>query len=102
MCSQQGWWKIFGSEAIQFQQIPERVNRFLLKPDPIVLNYTINPSVPPPDKPAAYDVEIKIDDMNLKSRMNHVAITMAADSAKELTKLDDEVRSMSPNSLYLF
>ena len=62
-----------------------------MKPDPIVLHYTINPSVPPPEKPVAYDVEMKLDDANLKTRMTHVILGMSAESSKELTKLDDEV-----------
>ncbi|THG95970.1 hypothetical protein EW026_g5774 [Hermanssonia centrifuga] len=82
---------IFGAEAIQFQHIPERVNRYLMKSDPIVLHYTINPSMPPPEKPVAYDVEIKVDDTGLKSRMSHVVLNMVPESAKELTKIDDEI-----------
>ncbi len=71
--------------------IPERVNHFLMKPDPIVLHYTLNPTIPPPDKPQAYDVEIKIDDTTLKTRMTHVLLSMTPESAKELNKIDDEV-----------
>ncbi len=71
-----------------------------MKSDPIVLHYTINPSMPPPEKPVAYDVEIKVDDTGLKSRMSHVVLNMVPESAKELTKIDDEVQG--PNlSVYL-
>ena len=90
--------KIFGQEAIQFQQIPERVNRFLMKADPIILHYTLNPSVPPPDKPSAYDIEIKVDDATMKSRMSHVAVNMLPETVKELTRLDDEVRIHFPQA----
>jgi SWI/SNF-related matrix-associated actin-dependent regulator of chromatin subfamily D len=61
--------------------------------DPIVLHYTIDPTQPPPEKPVAYDVEIRVEDTSLKSRMSHVVMNMAPESAKELSKLDDEVRS---------
>ena len=83
--------KIFGQDAIQFQQIPERVSRFLMKADPIILHYTLNPSVLPPEKPIAYDVEIKVEDATMKSRMTHVAVNMLPETVKELTRLDDEV-----------
>jgi SWI/SNF-related matrix-associated actin-dependent regulator of chromatin subfamily D len=43
--------QIFGVEAIPFQQLPEIMMRFLLPPDPIVLHYTLNPSIAPPEKP---------------------------------------------------
>lgn len=73
-----------------FQQLPEIVNRYLAPPEPIILHYTLNPAVAPPEKPAAWDVEVKVDDSNLKGRMQHVVMSMAQDSAKELTKLDEE------------
>ena len=85
--------QIFNAETVFFQHLPEIVNRFLLPPEPIILHYTINPSIAPPEKPSAWDVEIKLDDSNLKGRMQHVVMSMASDSAKELTKLDEEVRS---------
>ncbi|KAI0717672.1 SWI/SNF complex 60 kDa subunit [Cerioporus squamosus] len=82
---------IFNADTVYFQHLPELVNRFLLPPDPVILHYTLNPAVPPPEKPAAWDVEVKADDSNLKGRMQHVVMSMASDSAKELTKLDEEI-----------
>ena len=74
-----------------FQHLPEIVNRFLAAPDPVILHYTINPTVPPPEKPSAWDVELKLDDSNMKGRMQHAVTSMSSDSAKELTKLDEEI-----------
>ncbi|KAI0632673.1 SWI/SNF complex 60 kDa subunit [Trametes polyzona] len=82
---------IFNNETVLFQHLPELVNRFLMPSDPIVLHYTLNPSVPPPEKPSAWDVEVKVDDANLKGRMQHVVVSMAQDSARDLTKLDEEI-----------
>ena len=79
-------------DSLLFTQLPERVNRFLLPAEPIVLHYTINPSIPPPDRPVAYDVEVQMDDINLKTRMQHVVVTMAPETIKELAKIDEEVR----------
>lgn len=84
--------QIFGQEPFPFQLIPERINRFLMRADPIVLYYTLDPSLPPPERPTAYDVEVKVDDTSLKGRMNHVVMSMSPDSSKDLSKLDDEVR----------
>ncbi|TBU28428.1 SWI/SNF complex 60 kDa subunit [Dichomitus squalens] len=74
-----------------FSALPEIVNRYLAPPEPIILHYTLNPTVAPPEKAAAWDVEVKVDDSNLKGRMQHVVVSMAQDSAKELTKLDEEI-----------
>ncbi|KAI0826100.1 SWI/SNF complex 60 kDa subunit [Irpex lacteus] len=82
---------IFGTEPFPFRLIPERVNRYLARSDPIVLHYTLDPSQPPPEKPVAYDVDIRVEDTSLKSRMSHVVMNMAPESAKELSKLDDEI-----------
>ncbi|KAL6299811.1 SWI/SNF complex 60 kDa subunit [Sparassis latifolia] len=82
---------LFGVDQLPFQNLPELVNRFLLPPDPIILHYTLNPAVPPPEKPGAWDVEVRVDDSTLKGRMNHVIVQMASESARDLAKLDDEI-----------
>ncbi|KAI0070675.1 BAR-domain-containing protein [Panus rudis PR-1116 ss-1] len=79
------------AESISFYQIPEILLRYLLPPDPIVLHYTLDPSKAPPEKPIAYDVEVKVDDAALRARMNHVVIGMSQDTARELSKIDDEI-----------
>lgn len=83
---------MFHVEQIAFQQIPELVNHFLQPPDPIVLHYTIKPNEPPPTSPQAWDVEVKMEDISLKGRMNQVIVSMNNDSAKELARHDEEVR----------
>ena len=74
-----------------FQHIPELVNRFLTPPDPIVLHYTVNTSGPPPDRPLAWDVEVKTDDGALKTRMAAV-LQANKESMQDLLKIDDQVR----------
>ncbi|GLB44557.1 putative SWIB/MDM2 domain containing protein [Lyophyllum shimeji] len=81
---------IFGGDSIPFQKLPEVVNRYLAAPDPIVLHYTLNPTVPPPDRPSAWDVEIKMEDASLKSRMA-VMVQQSKESAQTLAKLDEEI-----------
>lgn len=86
--------QIFGQEPFPFQVIPERVNRYLMRADPIVLHYTLDPTQSPPERPAAYDVEVRVDDQSLKGRISHVVMSMSPESSKELNKLDDEVRGL--------
>ncbi|KAH7924416.1 SWI/SNF complex 60 kDa subunit [Leucogyrophana mollusca] len=81
---------IFGGDGITFQQLPELVNRYLGPPDPIVLHYTVNPGVTPPERPAAWDIEVKMEDTSLKSRMAATVHT-SKESAQDLGKLDDEI-----------
>ena len=82
--------QIFGVEPVIFQKLPEIVNRYLAAPDPIVLHYNLNPAVPPPDRPSAWDVELKIEDSALKNRMA-VTVNTSKESAQALLKLDEEV-----------
>ncbi|EMD32802.1 hypothetical protein CERSUDRAFT_143379 [Gelatoporia subvermispora B] len=83
---------LFGpQETILFQQLPELANRYLIPPDPVVLHYTLNPALPPPEKPSAWDVEVKVDDLSLKSRMNHTILQMSSETARELSKMDEEI-----------
>jgi SWI/SNF-related matrix-associated actin-dependent regulator of chromatin subfamily D len=83
--------QIFGAETVIFQKLPEIVNRYLVAPDPIILHYSLNPGAPPPDRPSAWDVEIKMEDSALKHRMA-VTVTASKESAQTLVKLDEEVR----------
>ena len=83
--------QIFGGDAVAFQQLPELVNRYLMPPDPVILHYTINPTVPPPDRPSAWDIEVKMEDASLKNRMA-VTIQASKDSIQDMSKIDDEVR----------
>jgi SWI/SNF-related matrix-associated actin-dependent regulator of chromatin subfamily D len=82
--------QIFGVEPVIFQKLPEIVNRYLAAPDPIILHYNLNPAVPPPDCPSAWDVELKLEDSALKNRMA-VAVNTSKESAQALLKLDEEV-----------
>ncbi|TFK37555.1 hypothetical protein BDQ12DRAFT_666840 [Crucibulum laeve] len=81
---------IFGGESIKFHEIPQVINRFLTSPDPVVLHYTINPTIPPPERPSAWDVELKMEDTATKSRMT-VLVTSSKESAQSLAKLDEEI-----------
>lgn len=77
-------------ESVSFQQLPELVNHYLQPPDPIVLYYQIKPNEPPPPTPQAYDVEVKVEDTSLKSRMNQVIVNMSSETARDVAKLDEE------------
>ncbi|KAH9012860.1 SWI/SNF complex 60 kDa subunit [Lactarius deliciosus] len=80
----------FGAEVVPFNFLPELVNRYLAPPNPVVVNYTVNPSIPPPERPTAWDIELKLEDVALKSKMQGVTLNPSRDTLRELTKLDDE------------
>ncbi|KAK0240392.1 BAR-domain-containing protein [Armillaria nabsnona] len=81
---------IFRAESIAFQKLPDVVNQYLSTPDPVILFYTIDPSVPPPDRPTAWDIEVKAEDVFLKNRMG-VMLQTNRESAQNLVKLDEEI-----------
>ncbi|KAK0197359.1 BAR-domain-containing protein [Armillaria mellea] len=81
---------IFRAESIAFQKLPDVVNQYLSTPDPVILFYTIDPSVPPPDRPTAWDIEVKAEDVFLKNRMS-VMLQTNRESAQNLVKLDEEI-----------
>ncbi|KIY48606.1 SWI/SNF complex 60 kDa subunit [Fistulina hepatica ATCC 64428] len=80
---------LFGNE-VMFAKLPEMVNRYLAAADPIVLHYTINPAMPPPERPTAWDVEVKIDDVALRGRMQ-VVINPSKESLTAMQRLDEEI-----------
>ncbi|KAI6040612.1 hypothetical protein EDC04DRAFT_2867563 [Pisolithus marmoratus] len=81
---------ILGSDTVLFQQFTELVNRYLIQPDPVILHYTINPMVPPPEHPQVCNIEVKMEHTGLKNRMA-VTAQAAKDSTQDLSKLDDEI-----------
>ncbi|KAJ6581302.1 SWI/SNF complex 60 kDa subunit [Mycena capillaripes] len=85
---------IFNGESILFQKLPELVNRCLAAPDPIILHYMINPTIPAPERPMAWDVEVKTEDVALKGRMA-VMVQANKESAQNLTKLDEEIATLA-------
>jgi SWI/SNF-related matrix-associated actin-dependent regulator of chromatin subfamily D len=83
---------------VPFSLLPELANRHLAPPNPVVIYYTVNPTTPPPERPAAWDIELKMEDVALKSKMQSVTLNASRDTLRELTKLDDEVRSCAMRS----
>ncbi|PFH47618.1 hypothetical protein AMATHDRAFT_67415 [Amanita thiersii Skay4041] len=81
---------IFGAESVYFQNLPEIVNRHLAAPDPIVLHYALNPTSPPPERPSAWDIEVKLEDTSMKTKMS-VIVNPSKDTLESLTKLDEEI-----------
>ena len=84
--------QLLGAETVYFTQLPEIVTRLLVPPDPIVLHYMINPATAPPERPTAWDVEIKLEDLSLKHRMKSVTLDANQATLKTLGDIDDEVR----------
>ncbi|KAJ4476363.1 SWI/SNF complex 60 kDa subunit [Lentinula edodes] len=83
---------IFGVETIPFQKLPEYVKRLLSPPDPILLHYSFDPSLPvvEPERPTAWDVEIKMEDAALKNRMG-VMLHTNKETSVTLAKMDEEI-----------
>jgi SWI/SNF-related matrix-associated actin-dependent regulator of chromatin subfamily D len=79
--------------VIPFNFLPELANRHLAAPNPVVIYYTVNPSTPPAERPSAWDIELKLEDVGLKSKIQAVTLNPSRDTLRELTKLDDEVCS---------
>lgn len=73
-----------------FDVLPDLVNRHLTAPDPIIIHYTINPAIQPPERPSAWDVDIKMEDTLLKSKMSTLVMA-TKESSQTLSKMDEEV-----------
>ncbi|KAJ3794260.1 hypothetical protein GGU11DRAFT_845678 [Lentinula aff. detonsa] len=82
---------IFGAETIPFQKLPEYAKRHLAPPEPILLHYSFDPflPLPGPERPTAWDVEPKMEDAALKSRMG-VMLHANKETSATLAKMDEE------------
>jgi SWI/SNF-related matrix-associated actin-dependent regulator of chromatin subfamily D len=86
-------------DTIPFVHLPELVNRYLSAPDPVLLHYAFDPAQAPAERPAAWDVEVRVEDAALRAKMAGLAIGAAHGTARELARLDDEVRARALLSL---
>ncbi len=87
-------YQIFGVDQVPFSRLPDLVNRHLAPPDPVLLYYTVDPTMPSPERPMAWDIEVKVEDTSMKSRMT-VLVQANKESSQTLSKLDEEVGARS-------
>ncbi|KAF9265064.1 SWI/SNF complex 60 kDa subunit [Marasmius fiardii PR-910] len=79
-----------GHETLPFAKLPEVLTRYLMPPEPILLHYQIDPSMPPPERPSAWDVEIKMEDTSAKTRMG-MLIHPSKEATLQIAKMDEEI-----------
>lgn len=79
-----------GHETMPFAKLPEVITRYLVPPEPILLHYQFDPSMPPPERPSAWDVEIKMEDTYAKTRMG-MLINPSKEATVQIAKMDEEI-----------
>ncbi|ETW79752.1 hypothetical protein HETIRDRAFT_477346 [Heterobasidion irregulare TC 32-1] len=87
--------RISNVESVPFAALPELVNRYLMPADPVVIHYTVNPSMPPPERATAWDVEVRMEDVAMKAKMTGVMLGMTREASREILKLDDEISALT-------
>ena len=73
-----------------FHHIAEVVNRYLLPPDPIILSHAIHVDERM-QSVQAFDIDIDVDDLGLKSKMNSAYVSLSSEASKNISALDEEV-----------
>lgn len=89
--------QIFQVDAIPFHILPDVVNRFLGPPEAITIHYTINPQQPPPERPQALDIEVKMEDLALKAKMTNVTVGVQKEGVREIMQIDEKA-SFDPST----
>ncbi|KAK0554249.1 SWI/SNF and RSC complex subunit Ssr3 [Tilletia horrida] len=84
---------LFKVDSIAFHHIPEVVNRFLSPVHPVVLEYYVRTDKAEHKSPVAYDVEIEMEDQNVRARQHEVLrkFDHGTDLSKQILDLDDEI-----------
>ncbi|GAA5804108.1 hypothetical protein HPULCUR_009594 [Helicostylum pulchrum] len=80
--------QLFDMEQIHFSQLPELVNNHLSRPDPIVLEYTVNVDKQFNHSTKAYDMDVELDSVVRQKMMNGVA---SSQTQKDIMALDDKI-----------
>ncbi|KAE8216234.1 hypothetical protein CF327_g599 [Tilletia walkeri] len=84
---------LFKVETIAFHHVPEVVNRFLSPVHPVVLEYYVRTDKAEHKSPVAYDVEVEMEDQNVRARQHEVLrkFDHSTDLSKQVLDLDDEI-----------
>ncbi|KAL9931962.1 hypothetical protein V8E36_009277 [Tilletia maclaganii] len=84
---------LFKVDSISFHHVPEVVNRFLSPVHPVVLEYYVRTDKAEHKSPVAYDVEIEMEDQNVRARQHEVLrkFDHSTDLSKQILDLDDEI-----------
>jgi SWI/SNF-related matrix-associated actin-dependent regulator of chromatin subfamily D len=80
--------EIFNCPRMKFCEIPQRLQAHLLPPDPIVINYVIDPAKPESKKPMCYDIEVHQDD-NVRDLMQN--FLLSTQSQQEISALESKI-----------
>lgn len=83
-----------GAEGLQFHQIPEVATRFLVHPDPVVINYEIDVSKDHTLHPRCFDIPIEIEDP-LRSKMATLVQSFEGQAGSDIVKLEDKVGELA-------
>jgi len=80
--------EIFNIGRMKFCEIPQRLAIHLLTPDPIIINYNIQPTKPDDKNPACFDIDLELDD-SLRELMQNFLLSTA--SQQEIGALDSKI-----------
>jgi len=79
---------IFNIERMKFCEIPQRLQAHMHAPDPIVINYTIDPTKMNDKKAMCYDIAIELDD-NVRDMMQ--SFLLSTNSQQEISALEAKI-----------
>ena len=80
--------EIFNCSRMKFCEIPQRLQAHLLPPDPIVINYSIDPSHAEEKKSMCYDIDLELDD-GLRDMMQ--SFLLSTSSQQEIAALESKI-----------
>ncbi|KAG9046845.1 SWI/SNF complex component snf12 [Tulasnella sp. UAMH 9824] len=76
---------------VPFNNIPELVNRFLAPADPVILHHIISVEQPIAPNMQAFDIDVDMDDVFLKQKMNQALLSYSSEAQAAISALDDEM-----------
>ncbi|KAG8958333.1 SWI/SNF complex component snf12 [Tulasnella sp. 408] len=81
----------FQIAEVPFNNIPELVNRFLAPADPVILHHIISVEQPIAPNMQAFDIDVDMDDVFLKQKMNQALLSYSSEAQAAISALDDEM-----------
>ncbi|KAI9294270.1 hypothetical protein K502DRAFT_317194 [Neoconidiobolus thromboides FSU 785] len=83
--------KLFGMSRVTFSQIPQLLDRHLLPPEPIVIDYVVRTNKEHTNSPVVFDIEVEQED-EFKTKLGSILGNTSAN--RTILNLDDKINQM--------
>ncbi|KAJ3395053.1 hypothetical protein CcCBS67573_g05686 [Chytriomyces confervae] len=86
--------KMFKTKKVLLTHLPDLLSAHLHPIEPITIDYTIKVDKPRTVSPQAYDIQVEVEDVEIKAKISRVLEGSTPASIREIALIDDEITKL--------